>query len=86
MYAIFTDETAVEFVKKTGPYRQQRPKWLLLTEVFGKGQALFLVTLHATNYTDYWLYRNVLPGNFWNDENFHIILALKVASLDLVFW
>ena len=37
MYAIFSDETAVEHVKKAGPYRQQRPKWLLLTEVFGKG-------------------------------------------------
>ncbi|XP_076065728.1 DNZDHHC/NEW1 zinc finger protein 11 [Oratosquilla oratoria] len=37
MQAIFTDETAVEQVKKQGPYRAHRPKMVLLREVCGRG-------------------------------------------------
>lgn len=35
--AIFSDETAVEQVQHQGPFRPQRPKLALLTEVCGRG-------------------------------------------------
>ncbi len=38
MQAIFTDETAVEHVKKQGPYRPKKPKMALMSEVFGRGK------------------------------------------------
>ena len=37
LQAVFTDETAVEHIKKQGPFRPSRPKMALLAEVFGTG-------------------------------------------------
>lgn len=38
MQAILSDETAVEYVKKAGPFRQgYKSRMSLLTEVFGRG-------------------------------------------------
>ncbi|CAL4120929.1 unnamed protein product, partial [Meganyctiphanes norvegica] len=43
MQAILSDETAVEQVKKSGPYRARRPKMALLREVCGRSHPLLWV-------------------------------------------
>ena len=38
--AIFSDETAVEQVQNSGPYRPLKPKMVLLAEVCGRGHPI----------------------------------------------